>query len=145
MRAKLLFAAATIIFAGGCDDSQPTKPNRPIVVRSEAQDQLHQLSSMNRDIALRRAIYDSGSKCQRVTESGYVTEHGNLSMWTASCDDGHKWAIFVAPDATVQVRRCEGITELGLPDCVIRQGGTPATETNTAEDSGEAEQAPPAR
>ena len=135
IRAQLILAASAIAFASGCDDSQPTQPSRPIVVRSQAQDQLHQLDDMNRAIALRRAIFDSGSRCKRVTESGYVTEHGNLSMWTASCDDGRRWAIFVAPDESVQVRNCEGLADIGLPECVIREPARPATEADGAESS----------
>ena len=45
---------------------------------------------MSQKIALRRAIYDSGRTCQTVTEAGYVQEYGNLSMWTASCENGRR-------------------------------------------------------
>jgi hypothetical protein len=126
MRATLLTAAALGILAAGCDDSQPTRPDRPIVVRSEIQDRLHNLSDLNRAIALRRAIYDAGSSCQRVEESGYVQEYGNLSMWTARCSDGRRWAIFVAPDGTAQLRPCEHMEQLNLPRCEIRQRARPA-------------------
>ena len=42
---RFSLAALTIATAAlaGCNDSQPTKPNQPIVVRSEAQDRLHKL------------------------------------------------------------------------------------------------------
>ena len=126
MRAKLTIAIAAAAMAAGCDDSPPTQPQRPIVVRSEAQDALHQLSEMNLKVALRRAIYDSGSACQTVTEAGYVGEHDNLSMWMASCKSGNKWAIFVGPDGTAQVRRCEEMSRFGLPACVVRQKSAPA-------------------
>jgi len=133
MRAKLSIGLTAALLAAGCDDSPTTQPQRPIVVRSEAQDALHQLSDMNLKIALRRAIYDSGASCQTVTEAGYVQEHDNLSMWTASCKSGSKWAIFVGPDGTAQVRPCENLQELGLPACVIREEAAPAEGEGAAE------------
>ncbi|HEU4704679.1 MAG TPA: hypothetical protein VFS45_03075, partial [Sphingomicrobium sp.] len=103
-----------------CDQSQPIQPRQPIVVRSEAQDQLHQLDDLNRAIALKRAIYASGFRCKRVVRSGYVQEYQNLSMWAAACDDKKEWAIFAGPDGSAQVRPCRDLAELGLPACVIR-------------------------
>jgi hypothetical protein len=119
MRGRYLLACAAALLAA-CEQ-QPTQPRRPIVVRSEAQDQLHQLDDMNRAIALKRAIYASGFTCKRVAESGYVQEYRNLSMWTASCDDRRQWAIFAGPDGSAQVRPCQDLAELGLPPCVIRE------------------------
>lgn len=125
MRAQLVIAVGLAAFAAACDDSQPTQPQRGIVVRSEAQDRLHRLSEMNRKIALRRAIYDSGGRCRTVTRAGYVQEYGNLSMWTASCDDGRSYAIFVAPDSSVQLRDCREMEALKLPACTIRGDAAP--------------------
>ena len=121
MSARLLIAFALAGILGACDDSAPTQPRRGIVVRSEAQDQMHKLSEMGRKIALRRAIYDSGGTCKTVTKTGYVQEYGNLSMWTASCDGGKNWAIFVGPDGSVQVRDCRETEQLKLPACIIRE------------------------
>ncbi len=120
MRAQLLWTLVAGLAATACDGSAPTQPQRAIVVRSEAQDQLHQLSDMNRAIALRRAIYASGRTCRRVEQSGYVQEYGNLSMWTASCDSGRSWAIFVGPDGSAQIRDCREMETLKLPACTIR-------------------------
>ena len=120
MSARLLIAIAVFVLAAGCDQSQPTQPKQPIVVRGEEQDQLHKLDEMNRAIGLKRAIYASGYRCKRITKSGYVQEHQNLSMWTATCDDGKDWAIFVGPDGSAQVRPCKDLAELGLPACVIK-------------------------
>lgn len=122
MKARPLFVTAAFVAATACDQSQPTQPRQPIVVRSEAQDQLHQLDDMNRAIALKRAIYASGFACKRVTGSGYVREYENLSMWMAKCDNGTDWGIFVGPDGTAQVRNCADLAELKLPACVIREG-----------------------
>jgi hypothetical protein len=121
MRGRYLLACAAALLAAACDQSKPTQPSRPIVVRSEAQDQLHQLDDMNRAIALKRAIYASGYTCKRVAKSGYVQEYKNLSMWTASCDDHREWAIFAGPDGSAQVRPCQDLAQLGLPQCVIKE------------------------
>lgn len=120
MRLRLIVAWMSPLTLVACDGSQPTQSRQPIVVRSEAQDQLHQLDAMNRDIALKRAIHASGFRCKRVTKSGYVQEHGNLSMWTAACDDGRNWGIFAGPDGSAQVRDCEQLKRFGLPPCVIK-------------------------
>jgi hypothetical protein len=118
--------AALVGVLAGCDDSQPTKPNQPIVVRSQAQDRLHQLDDLNRAIALKRAIYDSGFACKRIVRSGYVQEVQNLSMWTASCDDGNEWAIYAGPDGSAQVRRCQDLAQFNMPPCVIKPVQKPA-------------------
>ena len=123
MRATLLAAAAAGLLAAGCDDSDFDQTARPITVRSEVQDRLHELDEMNLKIALRRAIYDAGATCPRVDEAGYVQEYGNLSMWTASCSNKQNWAVFVAPDGTAQLRRCEHVEQLNLPRCEIRGPG----------------------
>jgi hypothetical protein len=113
-----------------CDQSPTTQPSQPIVVRSEGQDRLHQLDDLNRAIALKRALYDSGAECRRVTRSGYVGEHENTSYWTATCEDqfgrSRDWALFVGPDESVQVRLCEDVVKAGLQPCVIKQPVRPA-------------------
>ena len=119
MRAKLIVTAATLSLTVACGQ-EPTEPKQPIVVRSEAQDGLHQLDEMNRAIALKRALYASGYRCQRVEQSGFVTTYKNLDMWTARCDDGRDWALFAGPDGSVQVRDCKDVAQFGMPACVIR-------------------------
>ena len=121
MRPKLIITAAALSLTAACGQSQPTQPKQPIVVRSEAQDALHQLDEMNRAIALKRALYDSGYRCQRVDKSGFVTSYKNLDMWTAHCADGRDWAIFAGPDGSVQVRDCKDVAQFGMPACVIKK------------------------
>lgn len=120
----VMAAGVAIVLAscggGGDGGTQQAATNQPqIAVRSAEQDQLHQLDDMNRNIGLKRAITDSGRRCRRVTESGYVQEYNSLSMWTASCDDGRGWAIFVGPDGSAQVRPCVDMAQLNLPECRI--------------------------
>ena len=121
MRSQLLGALTLGLLASACDSPEPAQPRKSIQVRSEQQEGLHKLSEQYRHVALRRAIYDAGRTCRTVTKSGYVQEYGNLSMWTASCDSGRSWAIFVGPDGSVQVRDCQETEQLKLPACTIRE------------------------
>ena len=121
MRAQLFMGATLAILLGGCDNSQPSQPTKSISVRSEQQNALHNLSEDNLKVALRRAIYDSGQKCNTVTKAGYVQEYGNLSMWTASCASDRSFAVFVGPDGSVQVRDCKETEQLKLPACTSRE------------------------
>ncbi len=111
---------ALVSCGSGDRAASPAATNEPqIAIRSPEQDRLHQLDDMNRNIGLKRAIMDSGLPCRRVTQSGYVQEYNRLSMWTATCADRRSWAIFVGPDGSAQVRPCQDMARLGLPECRI--------------------------
>jgi len=112
------FAALTLASCGEPADSSGQE-TRKIAVRSAEQEQLHTFNDLNRAIALKRAIYDSGYRCKRVTESGFVGQYKNLDMWMARCDDGRDWAIFTGPDGSAQVRDCKDVAAMGLPECRI--------------------------
>lgn len=127
MRAELLTIATLASIASACGDTSPTQQTtQSISVRSEQQNALHKLSPDGLKIALRRAVYDSGQKCNTITKAGYVQEYGNLSMWTASCASDRSFAIFVGPDGSVQVRDCKEVEQLKLPACVIAPEKKPA-------------------
>ncbi len=130
MRKLVLVAVMGSLAAcgGGGDGQQAAVTNdAQIAVRSPEQDALHKLTDQNRDIGLKRAITASGIRCQRVTRSGYVTEYNKLSMWTANCDEKRDWAIFVGPDGSAQVRPCQAVKQLGLPEC--RMAADPSGRT----------------
>jgi 2-succinyl-5-enolpyruvyl-6-hydroxy-3-cyclohexene-1-carboxylate synthase len=121
---RLLFVALPALMLAGCGGgtSEQAATNQPeIAVRSDEQNQLHQLSDLNRDIALKRAILASGLRCKRVIRSGYVTEFKKLSMWQADCDDKRSWGIFVGADGSAQVRPCTDNARFKLPECKIAQ------------------------
>lgn len=125
-------ALLMIVPLAACDQGSTAPPPTPkIVVRSAGQDAMHQLGDLNRAIALKRAIYDSGNECRRVTKSGYVGEYKNMSYWTASCEDKLKrnrdWALFIGADESVQIRVCADVAKVGLPPCVIQPGAKPGT------------------
>jgi hypothetical protein len=120
MRLIISGCAAALVVAA-CGRSNEAQPVQNITVRSAQQEELHRLDDLNRAIALKRALYDSGYTCRRVTSSGFVATYKNLDMWTASCADGRNWAIFSGPDGSAQVRDCADVERFGLPRCEIRQ------------------------
>ena len=106
MRA-LIAATICSLALTACGDNAPPPGQKTIKVRSAEQDQLKQLDAMNLAIGLKRAIYDAGYTCKRVTDAGFVGEWKNLDMWAAHCvyDKGtpRDWAIFAGPDGSAQV------------------------------------------
>jgi hypothetical protein len=118
-----LLAALALSTCG--DEQQGQRNQTPIKVRAAEQEQLHTLDAFNLAIGLKRAIYDAGYTCNRITDAGFVGTWQNLDMWMARCvyDKGAKrdWAIFAGPDGSAQVRDCRDIPGSGLPDCMIKQ------------------------
>jgi hypothetical protein len=125
MRFRFAFLGVVLALCG-CNQQQSTsnQVHTPIRVRGAEQDQLHKLDAMNLAIALKRAIYDAGYICKRVTDAGYIGEYQNLDMWEARCTDGKQprdWAVFTGPDGSAQVRDCKDIPGTGLPTCEIKR------------------------
>lgn len=135
MSRRLLPLILPLLLAA-CDNSPATQPSQPIVVRSEGQDRLHQLDDLNRAIALKRAILETGANCARVASSGYVGEYENTSYWTATCEDRQggtrDWALFVGPDESVQVRLCDDVAKAGLEPCVVKPAAKAPAPTQNA-------------
>lgn len=107
----------------GCGPSAPADnaaaSRAPVVVRSAAQDRLHQLSELDRAIGLKRAIYEAGSTCKRIIETRFIGPYKNMDMWAARCADKRDWALFVGADDSVQVRLCKDTQAVGLPSCKL--------------------------
>jgi hypothetical protein len=115
---------ASLALAACNKQPQQQAPVNTIQVRSAEQNQLHELDALNLAIALKRAIYDAGYVCNRITDAGFVGAYKNLDMWMAHCvyDKGPPvdWAIFAGPDGSAQVRDCKDIPGSGLPACAIK-------------------------
>ncbi len=124
MPRKLSIALLATLALAACNEQAPTNQQH-IKVRGSEQEQLHKLDAFNLAIALKRAIYDAGYTCKRVTDGGFVGEWQNLDMWMAHCvyDKGapRDWAIFAGPDGSAQVRDCRDVPASGLPACVIKR------------------------
>ena len=121
---RILTATMCAFALVACGETQPANQTK-IKVRSSEQDQLHQLAALDLAIALKRAIYDAGYTCKRITEAGFVGPYKNLDMWTAHCvyDQGEPvdWAIFAGPDGSAQVRDCKDVEGTDVPKCEIRK------------------------
>ena len=128
MRLEIISLLACVGLLGACgkQDSPPPKAKQVIRVRSEGQKQLFAASELNRAIALKRAIMESGSSCKRVAATGFVGTYKNMDYWTASCADqagrARDWAIFIGADDSAQVRLCEDTKAVGLPACTAKPG-----------------------
>jgi hypothetical protein len=125
-RRPIALAVLVPLALAACNESpQPAANNSQpaIKVRSHEQDQLHTLDAMNLAIGLKRAIYDAGYFCKRVSDAGFVGEYKNFDVWVARCTDSkmsRDWAVFAGPDGSAQVRDCKDLPQLGLPECVIK-------------------------
>ena len=125
MSRKLSVAVVAALALAACNEQPYQPPANQTKVRSNEQEQLKQLDAFNLAIGLKRAIYDAGYTCKRITDAGFVGAWKNLDMWMAHCvyDNGtpRDWAIFAGPDGSAQVRDCKDIPGTGLPDCAIKQ------------------------
>ncbi|MEO6198762.1 MAG: hypothetical protein ABIO68_02330 [Sphingomicrobium sp.] len=121
IRLRTVMLAVSAVAASSCNQSQQSTPQRKIEVRGAEQNGLHSLDAFNLSIALKRAIFDLGYKCQRVERAGFVGKYQNLDMWTAHCNDGRDWAIFAGPDGSAQVRDCKDLSGGDVPKCTVRK------------------------
>jgi hypothetical protein len=117
--------ASVALAACNSGDQGNTASEPHIRVVSAEQQQLHQLDAYNLAIGLKRAVYDAGYTCKRVTDAGFVGTWQNLDEWVAHCEydkaPARDWAIFAGPDGSAQVRDCKDVVGSGLPACVIKQ------------------------
>jgi hypothetical protein len=121
-----LLAAAGLLGACQKEAPAPAQPDKTIHVRSEGQKAPFAATDLNRAIALKRAIMESGSSCKRVATTGFVGTYKNMDYWTASCvdtsDRTRDWAIFIGADDSAQVRLCSDTAAVGLPACTAKPG-----------------------
>jgi hypothetical protein len=119
--ARSLLAAATLVALAGCGDGgrqEATDATTKINVSNPFHEQMQGLSPLNRALALKRAIQDSGQRCTRMLGSAYVGQYERMHVWTGRCQQPDRdWAVFIAANGDVQVRNCEDVASLGLPAC----------------------------
>jgi hypothetical protein len=114
---RWMTGAAALLALAACDGGGPPTKTKSITLANPFQEKLAGLSEVNRSMALRRAVQDTGEPCKRIEASGYQGMYKSLHMWTARCSEGRDWGLFIAPNGDVQVRSCEHLKSLGLPEC----------------------------
>ena len=111
---------AFALVLAGCDDGAPERQTTQMRAANPISDQLKGMSELYRNLGLRRAIVDSGQRCKKVDRGGYQQDYKTMAMWTAHCTDSGDWAVFIAPNADVQVRQCRHAETLKLPACQVQ-------------------------
>lgn len=130
---KIAIALTTLTLLGACDSAEAPLENKAraaTTIRNEYHERMTALSELQRGAALRRAIRSSGESCDRVEASAFQSDHENLKMWTAKCQNS-TYAVFLAATGDVQVRPCSQSAELKLPACI-----EPAAEAKAPAKSG---------
>lgn len=80
---------------------------------------LLELSKVDRDLAIRRAIQDDGGQCPRISGTAYQEDYKGMAMWTARCSN-RDFAVYISGGGGVQARPCDDARALGLPACRIK-------------------------
>ncbi|QAY77730.1 hypothetical protein [Sphingosinicella sp. BN140058] len=130
MMKKMVSLLVLSLLAAGCEDGAPERTTTSVQAANTVSDQLKGMSELYRNLGLRRAIMDTGNRCKKVDRGGYQEQYKTMALWTAHCTDTGDWAIFIAPNADIQVRQCRHMAELKLPAC--RPIAAPAAEAKPA-------------
>ena len=118
-------AAALLTGLGACGDTGSAPDGNAaakqpqIRIRNRPHEDLLALPDQLRRIGLIRAIRETGNRCPKRVEPNpvYQGDYRRMALWTARCDNNIQYAVFIAPNEDVQVRRCEDMSRLGLPAC----------------------------
>jgi hypothetical protein len=117
MRMALTAGAAAVLALAGCEDGAPEPQRKVVKPANPTSEGLMKLTELYRFLGLRRAIVDNGQRCKKVNRGHYQQDFKNMAMWTANCTDSGEWAVFIAPNGNVQVRRCGNLAQIKLPAC----------------------------
>ena len=118
MRTALVLLAAALALAA-CDQGEPAPERKTTVMRAAnpTSDNIKTLQPRYRHLSLWRGIRYNRGACKKVDRGAYQQEYKNMAMWTAHCTDSGDWAVFIAPDASVQAAKCADAEQLRLPAC----------------------------
>ena len=108
---------AGCVAVAACESGEQPANRTQIKVVNPMHEGLLKLTSLNRRLALMRAIRDNGRRCPRVDGARYQEDYHGMVMWVALCEDGRHWAVFIAPNGDTQVRDCADMYRLSLPQC----------------------------
>ena len=116
MRIAFLLLAAALALAA-CEDGAPEQNIISVRAANPTSDNLKTLQPLYKNLGLWRGIRYNRGTCKKVDRGVYQQEYKNMAMWTAHCTDSGDWAVFIAPDATVQAAKCADAESLRLPAC----------------------------
>ena len=130
MRKAAALLAVLILAVAGCGQEREREEARPTKITNPYHDQLVALPGELQRLGVMRAIRDNGRRCQRVEAVHYQEDFRQMAMWVALCNDGRHWSVFIAPNGDTQVRECEHMAQLELPQCrpVTGPGAPPTTK-----------------
>ena len=119
MRTALALLATAFVLAGCGDSDEASSERKTIVMRAAnpTSDNMKALDPLYRNLSLWRGIRYNRGACKKVDRGAYQEEYKNMAMWTAHCTDSGDWAVFIAPDASVQAAKCSDAEQLKLPAC----------------------------
>ncbi|HEY5721150.1 MAG TPA: hypothetical protein VIT45_02415 [Allosphingosinicella sp.] len=113
--AHTLLVAALALAA--CEDGAPEQNIISVRAANPTSDNIKTLQPRYRHLSLWRGIRYNRGACKKVDRGHYQQEYKNMAMWTAHCIDSGDWAVFIAPDASVQAAKCSDAESLRLPAC----------------------------
>ena len=131
MRKTAAMVAVLMLAAAGCGEAPSSERARETKITNPYHDQLAALPGELQRLGVMRAIRDNGRRCQRVEAARYQEDYRQMAMWVALCNDSRHWALFIAPNGDTQVRECEHMAQLELPQChpVTGPGAPPPATT----------------
>lgn len=103
-------------------------PIQAVTIANPASDTLAKLSVIQRKGAMRKALLDSGVRCEHIEKVNVQGPWANTVMWRVKCgpDPRYDYAVFVGADSSVQVRYCAEMEQLKLPRCRPFSNNPPA-------------------
>jgi hypothetical protein len=113
-------AGAALLVLAACDGSAAGNGQaKQVRIANRPNERLLALDDESRRIGLVRAIRGNRQRCPRRVEPNpvYQGEFRGMAYWTARCDNNEQYAIFIAPNEIVQVRKCRHMAELDMPPC----------------------------
>jgi hypothetical protein len=87
----------------GCGEPEPAPVDDNAATEVNYQERLQTMDEGARNATFIRAIRDADFPCQGVTASSYQGETNGAPTWTATCDDGSSWTIFIGEGGVAQV------------------------------------------
>ena len=115
--ALVLLAAALALAACGEGEQAPERKTTVMRAANPTSDNIKTLQPHYRHLSLWRGIRYNRGACKKVDRGAYQQEYKNMAMWRAHCTDTGDWAVFIAPDSSVQAAKCSDAQAFGLPAC----------------------------